>query len=173
MVLDAMIRKKTCTLKEVQQLIKKNQNKVYGIVDTAKDETLFTYLKGKKDQFWSLFVQDKREELKSVSPYLFKVEIDDQNWLFEQIVDQSKGLVVIKEEDHESLITKLSNGIYQKDEAGKRSLFRHYDPVVLAQLLKLELEENAGVVTEIYDSIQIIMKDPDSIYSHWQIGMQQ
>lgn len=168
-----MVGKESCTVEDIRQLLKEKQNNVYAIVDTAKDETLFTYLKGKKDLFWSLFVEDERKELQSVSPYLFRVEIDDQRWVFEQIVDQSKGMVIIKEDAPEALISQLSNGIYQKDEAGKRSLFRHYDPVVLAEILKLELKENTGIVTEIYDSSQIIMKDPDSNYSHWQIGTQQ
>lgn len=144
--------------------------KTFAVVDTAKNDTLFAYIKGRKDKYTSLFIKDKKQALKSVAPYLIKIEPDDTPWLIDDILDKCNGFVITGEVDEDNLLKKLSSWIYQKDEKGKTSLFRHYDPLVLSQLLNSQEEATDSIITEIYADSVIVMKDADKQYKKWTIG---
>lgn len=144
--------------------------KTFAVVDAAKNDTLFAYIKGRKDKFTSLFVKDTRQALKSVAPYLIEIEPEDAAWLVDDILDKSNGYLITGEGNEQDWLKKLSNWIYQKDEKGKVSLFRHYDPVVLSQLLNSEEEATDSIITEIYTSSVIVIKDSDEKYNKWTIG---
>ena len=144
--------------------------KTFAVVDAAKNDTLFAYIKGRKDKYTSLFVKDTRQALKSVAPYLIEIKPEDTPWLVDDILDKSNGYLITGEVDEQDWLKKLSSWIYQKDEKGKTSLFRHYDPVVLGQLLNSQEEATDSIITEIYASSVIVIKDSDEKYNKWTIG---
>ena len=144
--------------------------KTFAVVDAAKNDTLFAYIKGRKDKYTSLFVKDTRQALKSVAPYLIEIKPEDTPWLVDDILDKSNGYLITGEVDEQDWLKKLSSWIYQKDEKGKVSLFRHYDPVVLSQLLNSQEEATDSIITEIYASSVIVIKDSDEKYNKWTIG---
>lgn len=143
---------------------------VYAVIDTAKSETLFTYLKGKKDELFSLFTKDRKKELKSVSPYLVSMEDTDSNWVIEEVVDKQTGYIMFGNKEPQQVVDQLSNWIYQKDEAGKVALFRHYDPLVLKELIECEQTQNERIVSDIYSNCEIVLKATQSTYCKYQIG---
>ncbi|AUD77839.1 hypothetical protein CW740_00745 [Kangiella profundi] len=147
--------------------------KNYAIIDAAKNETLFSYIKGRKDSYTSLFVKDSRQELKTVAPYLLELEAEDANWIIDDIIDKDLGFVIGSETCHQDWVNKLSEWIYQKDEKGKVSLFRHYDPVVLRQLIENEGSGSDSIVTEIYPDSVIVMKASNEKYTKWTIGSKE
>lgn len=147
--------------------------KSYAIVDAAKNDTLYAYIKGRKDKYSSLFVKDRRKELKTVAPYLLDLEAEDASWIIDDIINEDVGLVIASELCHEDWVNKLSGWIYQKDEKGKVSLFRHYDPVVLRQLMESEESATDSIVTEIYPDTVIVMKDSNEQYTKWTIGSKE
>lgn len=147
--------------------------KSYIIVDAAKSETLYAYIKGRKDKYSNLFVKDRRQDLKTVAPYLLDLEAEDANWIIDDIIDIDVGFVFTSELCHQDLVNKLSEWIYQKDEKGKVSLFRHYDPVVLRQLMESEESTTDSIVTEIYADSVIVMKDNNEQYAKWTIGSKE
>ena len=150
--------------------IKSQDFSVYAVVDTAKRETLFTYLKGKKDELYSLFVKDTKKELKSVSPYLVSLEYADSHWAIEEVVDKQTGYIMFAHKEPQEIVSQLSDWIYQKDEAGKVAIFRHYDPLVLKELIECEKVQNESIVSDIYSNCEIVLKATESNYCKYQIG---
>lgn len=147
--------------------------KNYAIIDTAKNETLFSYIKGRKDSYTSLFIKDCRQELKTVAPYLLDIEAEDASWIIDDIIEKDLGFIIGSESCHQDWVGKLSEWIYQKDENGKVSLFRHYDPVVLRQLIESEGSTIDSIVTEIYPDSVIVLKDSIDKYTKWTIGSKE
>lgn len=167
-----MIKEQSLSKEALIELIdsKSRDFGTYAVVDTAKSETLFTYLKGKKDELLSLFVKDRKKELKSVSPYLVSLEDTDSLWVVEQVVDKQTGYIMFNNNEPQQIVAQLSDWIYQKDEAGKVSLFRHYDPLVLEELIECEKAQNESIVSDIYSNSEIVLKATESIYCKYQIG---
>jgi hypothetical protein len=150
--------------------IKSQDFSVYAVVDTAKNETLFTCLKGKKDELYSLFVKDREKKLKSVSPYLVPLEDTDSFWVIEEVVDKQTGYIMFSNKEPQQIVSQLSDWIYQKDEAGKVAIFRHYDPLVLKELIECEKAQNESIVSDIYSNCEIVLKATESTYCKYQIG---
>lgn len=170
-----MLSKQSLSKAELKEQLEKASLgiKNYAIVDAAKNETLFAYIKGRKDKYSSLFVKDRRQDLKAVAPYLLDLEAEDASWVIDDIVNEGVGFVIASELCHQEWVNKLSKWIYQKDEKGKVSLFRHYDPVVLRQLMESEESTTDSIVTEIYADSVIVMKDNNEQYAKWTIGSKE
>lgn len=167
-----MIKEQSLSKEALKELIdiKSQDFSVYAVVDTAKSETLFTYLKGKKDELYSLFVKDREKKLKSVSPYLVPLEDTDSFWVIEEVVDKQTGYIMFSNKEPHQVVAQLSDWIYQKDEEGKVALFRHYDPLVLKELLECEKAQNESIVSDIYSNCEIVLKATESNYCKYQIG---
>ncbi|MBD3667487.1 MAG: DUF4123 domain-containing protein [Kangiella sp.] len=171
----AMLSKQSLCKAELKEHLEKSSTgiKNYAIIDTAKNETLFSYIKGRKDSYTSLFIKDNRQELKTVAPYLLDIEAEDANWIINDIINKDLGFVIASETSHQNWVDKLSKWIYQKDENGKVSLFRHYDPAVLRQLIESEELTADSIVTEIYPDTVIVMKDSNDKYTKWTTGSKE
>lgn len=169
---NAMIKEQSLSKEALMELIdrKRQDFNAYAVVDTAKSETLFTFLKGKKDELLSLFVKDRKKELKSVSPYLLSLEDTDHLWVIEEVVDKQTGYIMLSNNEPQQIVAQLSDWIYQKDEAGKVALFRHYDPVVLKELIECEKAQHESIVSDIYSNCEIVLRATESTYCKYQIG---
>lgn len=167
-----MIKEQSLSKEGLIELIDINSQdfSVYAVVDTAKSETLFTYLKGKKDEPLSLFTKDRKKELKLVSPYLVSLEDIDSLWAIEEVVDKQTGYIMFSNKETQQIVSRLSEWIYQKDEAGKVAIFRHYDPLVLKELIECEKAQNESIVSDIYSNCEIVLKATESTYCKYQIG---
>lgn len=167
-----MISKETLSKEQLEVLLKQAAlgTKTYALIDTAKDETLFVYIKGRKEAYLSLLMKDTANELKAVSPYLIEILPEDARWLVDDILAKKNGFILACEMDGKDLVRHLSDWIYQKDDNGKVNLFRHYDPVVLSELLDRKEETSDSIITEIYPDSVIVMQCSEKQYNKWIIG---
>lgn len=170
-----LLSKQSLSKAELREYLEKAslKTKSYAIVDAAKNDTLFAYIKGRKDRYSSLFVKDRRQELKTVAPYLLDIEAEDAGWIIDDIINKEYGVLFASNRSHQDWINKLSDWIYQKDEKGKVSFFRHYDPAVLRQLLESKESATDSIITEIYADSVIVMKDRNEEYTKWTIGSKE
>lgn len=129
----------------------KSANKLYMILDAAKDSNIYSVLSSfGKDSYASLFPKKISQELAASAPYL--LQLDRRTKTTKTLLEETwgKGLSIFLESS-DNLVTlrhHLQGLLLVKDENGRLLHFRYYDPQVLRVFLptcnELELKKIFG-----------------------------
>jgi hypothetical protein len=125
---------------------------VFTILDGARDSRIYGALDGCYQEKRCLYSGDLPWQLQMTAPYLVKLDQDDR--FTTQLLDNgwggSWGVFLRTETGSQHLCKHLRGLLRVKDEAGRRLIFRYYDPRVLRIYLPtcrpLELETVFGPV---------------------------
>jgi len=120
---------------------------VWAILDCARDPKIYLALLESKLEFRCLYSGKLPRELEMVAPHL--VELSPTNRLIGRWLDEGWGDawgVFLKIDDAANLRHHLRKFLKVQDEAGRRLVFRFYDPRVLRTFLPTCLPEEARQV---------------------------
>jgi hypothetical protein len=109
---------------------------VWAILDCARDPRIYRALLGSRLDFRCLYSGRLPRELEVVAPHL--VELLPNNRLTRQLLEEGWGRswgVLLQIDDPSELRHHLRKYLRVRDEAGRRLLFRYYDPRVLRAYL--------------------------------------
>jgi hypothetical protein len=130
-----------------------SRTNVFAILDGARDERIYGAVHGCRLQKCCLYGGHLPWQLEMTAPYLVQLERDDpfnQN-LFDRGWGNSWGVFLRTETGIEQLRRHLRGFLRVSDEAGKRLIFRYYDPrvlrVYLPTCLSAEIEQVFGPVS--------------------------
>jgi hypothetical protein len=106
---------------------------VFAIIDGARDERIFDAVDGTMLPKGCLYSGDLPPELQRTAPYLVQLEREDRftRYLIKTGWGNSWGTFIRTETGIKQLRRHLREFLRVRDEAGKRLIFRYYDPRVL------------------------------------------
>jgi len=109
----------------------------YAIVDGARDRRIFTNLVNSYANSVCLYRGDLEPELEFAAPYLVQVDFDDRftQSLIREGWGQSWGVFLKCPGGMERLRKHLRSLLRVQDQAGRKLVFRYYDPRVLRAYL--------------------------------------
>jgi hypothetical protein len=107
------------------------------ILDAARDQRIYGGVEGTSLNKCCLYRGDLPWQLQMAAPYLVELYPDDRftRWLLNLGWGQSWGVFLRSESSMESLRKHFRQFLIVRDEAGRRLLFRYYDPRVLRVFL--------------------------------------
>ena len=123
-------------LKALWPQVAASQLGVWAILDCARDPKIYLALLESRLEFRCLYAGKLPRELEMVAPHL--VELSPTNRLIARWLDEGWGQswgVFLKVDDASNLRHHLRKFLKVQDEAGRRLVFRYYDPRVLAAYL--------------------------------------
>jgi hypothetical protein len=109
---------------------------VWAILDCARDPKIYLALLESKLEFRCLYSGNLPRALEMVAPHV--VELSPTNRLTAKLLDEGWGQawgIFLKIDDPSNLRHHLRKFLRVQDEAGRRLLFRFYDPRVLSTYL--------------------------------------
>jgi hypothetical protein len=106
---------------------------VYTILDGARDSRIYGAVEGCYQEKHCLYSGDLPWQLQRTAPYLVKLDRDDRftAYLLDNGWGGSWGVWLRTETSSQQLRKHLRGFLRVKDEAGRRLIFRYYDPRVL------------------------------------------
>jgi hypothetical protein len=106
---------------------------VFVILDGARDERIHSAVRGTFLPKDCLYTGDLPRQLQMTAPYLVQLERDDRftRYVLEKGWGGSWGVFLRTETGIKQLRRHLREFLRVRDEAGKRLIFRYYDPRVL------------------------------------------
>ena len=125
---------------------------VFAILDGARDDRIYGAVDGSRRPRRCLYAGDLPWQLQLTAPYLVELERDHAftNYLLDTGWGASWGVFLRAETGIEQLRKHLRGFLRVRDEAGRRLIFRYYDPRVLRVYLPtcrpVELETVFGPV---------------------------
>ena len=110
---------------------------VFAIVDGARDDRIYAAVRGTFLPKDCLYSGDLPRELQVTAPYLVQLERDDRftRFLIDTGWGRSWGIFLRTETGIKPLRRHLRGFLRVQDEAGRRLIFRYYDPRVLREYL--------------------------------------
>jgi hypothetical protein len=115
---------------------KQNARSVWMILDGARDERIYRYLKTCNLDYLCLYTGKLPIELQYVAPYL--LELPSNSKTARELIDMAWGNnwgIFLSIDDFSKLRPHLRKFLKVKDESGKKLLFRFYDPRVMRVFL--------------------------------------
>ncbi len=159
-----------------------DQGRFYAILDTARDNIIYSRLAESDNQKVCLLIGDQARELATVAPYLVELDEDDPftQWLLGQGWGKSWFIFVESEITFKKLRNHVRSFLRVSDEDGKILFFRYYDPRVLRVFLPTcdaeQLKSMFGPIDSFYcegeggDSIfQFSLRDSKLIQDETQV----
>jgi hypothetical protein len=108
------------------------QARLYAIVDGAIGRALVQEAKGENLRTENLLSSASSPYLAAVAPYLIDVQLDSEFLAaWQAMINKSPGILVESQADFDEVLTHLRSIFSRKDERGKQSFFRFYDPNLL------------------------------------------
>jgi hypothetical protein len=108
------------------------QSHLYAIVDGAIGRTLVQEAKGENLRTETLLASGSSPYLAAVAPYLIDVRLDSgflAAW--HAMLNKSPGILLETQSDFDEVLVHVRSIFSRKDERGKQSFFRFYDPNLL------------------------------------------
>ena len=110
---------------------------LWMIADAARDQRILSLLQGLHLEHYCLYAGAPAPEIRSVAPYLVQLDPDDRG--VHEFLNHAWGNswgVLFKSADHRNTLrTHLRRLLVARDPAGRRLIFRYYDPRVLRTYL--------------------------------------
>jgi hypothetical protein len=106
---------------------------VWAILDAARDQRIFSAVDRTYQDKCCLYAGDLPWQLQMAAPYLVHLEPEDRftNYLIDNGWGNSWGVFLRTETSLKNLRNHLRGFLRVRDEAGRRLIFRYYDPRVL------------------------------------------
>lgn len=110
---------------------------IYAIVDGARDRRIYSNLVNSYAYSVCLYRGDLHPELEFAAPYLVQIDFDDRftQSLIRDGWGQSWGVFLKSPSGIERLRKHLRSLLRVEDEAGRKLIFRYYDPRILRAYL--------------------------------------
>ena len=108
------------------------QGRLYAVVDGAVAQSLVQEAKRGKARVESLLASGSSPYLTAVAPYLIEVGLDSGflgTW--RTMLGKSPGILIESQADFDQVLIQARSIFARKDERGKQSFFRFYDPKLL------------------------------------------
>lgn len=105
---------------------------VWAVLDGARDERIFPALQSSRLEHISLYAGKLPDVLKRAAPYLVELAVDYK--FTRPLLDMAWGHgwgIFLRLKDPQNLRHHLRSFLRVQDEAGRRLVFRYYDPRVL------------------------------------------
>lgn len=126
--IDASAYNKELRLRQSTEL----QSHLYAVVDGAVGRTLVQEAKGENLRTETLLASGASPYLAAVAPYLVDVRTDCgflASW--HALLNKNPGILIESQADFDEVLAHLRSIFTRKDERGKQSFFRFYDPNLL------------------------------------------
>ena len=126
--IDASAYNKELRLRQSTEL----QSHLYAVVDGAVGRTLVQEAKGENLRTETLLASGASPYLAAVAPYLIDVRADCgflASW--HALLNKNPGILIESQADFDEVLAHLRSIFIRKDERGKQSFFRFYDPNLL------------------------------------------
>lgn len=126
--IDASAYNKELRLRQSTEL----QSHLYAVVDGAVGRTLVQEAKGENLRTETLLASGASPYLAAVAPYLIDVRTDCgflASW--HALLNKNPGILIESQADFDEVLGHLRSVFTRKDERGKQSFFRFYDPNLL------------------------------------------
>jgi pSer/pThr/pTyr-binding forkhead associated (FHA) protein len=130
--IDASAYNKELRLRQSTEL----ESHLYAVVDGAVGRTLVQEAKGEYLRTETLLASGASPYLAAVAPYLIDVRTDCgflASW--HALLNKNPGILIESQADFDKVLAHLRSIFTRKDERGKQSFFRFYDPNVLHEWL--------------------------------------
>jgi Domain of unknown function (DUF4123) len=146
--------------------------KVFTIVDGAQDRRIYGAVDGSRQDRSSLYSVDRRWggqdlpwQLLMAGPYLVELDPDEQftQYLLRNGWDRHWGIFFRSDADMQKVRRHFRELLVVRDEAGKRLMFRYYDPRVLRAYLPTCLP---GELRTIFGPVNVYLvpgDDPETV----------
>jgi hypothetical protein len=137
----------------------------WAIVDGARDRRIYTNLLNSYANYTCLYAGPLAPELEIAAPYL--VQLDHTDRFTQQLLDEgwgnSWGVFLRCDASIEKLRRHLRGFLVVQDAAGKKLVFRYYDPRVLRVYLPTCLPDELKTVFGPIDHFMMEGDSPDTI----------
>jgi len=111
--------------------------KTWAILDAARDERIYRAVDRSHQESCCLFAGNISPQLRAVAPYLVRFDKDDAlaSYVLDHGWGSAWGIFFSSQASMETLRKHFRRFLRVTDEAGRKLLFRYYDPRVLATYL--------------------------------------
>jgi hypothetical protein len=135
---------------------------VWAILDSARDQRIFGAVDRTYQDKCCLYSGDLPWQLQMTAPYLVQLDREDRftNYLIEHGWGNSWGVFLRTETSMKNLRNHLRGFLRVRDEAGRRLIFRYYDPRVLRVYLPTCNKEELRTVFGPIDQFLMESEDP-------------
>lgn len=140
----------------------------FVIIDAAKDESIPYYLDGLEAEYACLLNNDESKRLRSVAPYLVRLESDTDvtEWYLTKLYGKGVGFAFQTRQSLETMRVHWKNQFRSKiPESNEKGFFRFYDPNVLSAYLPILDEKDDGALSRFTNHCEsFLVESSNKIY---------